>query len=120
MRLEEPGDLLRRILKVSVDQKDDITAGVLQGGGQRSLMPEVAREPDGDDPGVDSGRLLDEGSGTIRATIGDHYDLVWPSRHPIEHGGYPANQLGDRFLFVEERDRNRHTRIAHARLAPLK
>ena len=119
--VDEPGDLLGRILQVAVHHDDDVPGGVVERGGQRRLVAEVPGEGQADDAGVGSGGGGDQLEGGVRAAVVDEDDLVGAAGEPVEHGRETPEELGKDFFLVEERDRHRDARLRrHCFRPPLK
>ena len=81
---------------------------VLQGGRQRGLVTEVARELDADDAVVRSRGSVDQLERAVGAAVVDEHDLVRPAGEVVEHRGEAAKELREHLLLVVEGDRDRN------------
>src|SRR3990172_9645306 len=71
--LYEQGYQLRRILEVSIDLNDSVSACLQVAGEYRPLKSKVLREPESSHPIVNAGDLLQLGEGVVGAVIvGEH------------------------------------------------
>ena len=119
--LKETGDLFGRILEISVQQHHDLARGVIQRRGQRTLVPEVPRERNRDDPRILPCRCLHHLPGAVGASVVDQHQLVGTSRQGVQDPEDAPDQLGERLLLVEEGGGHRDPWVAsHGRALPLK
>ena len=66
-------DQLGRVLQVGVEHRDDVSGGVLESGGERGLVAEVAREVDHAHAAVGGGDAVEQsGRGIVAAVVDDH------------------------------------------------
>ena len=100
--VEHAGDELRRILKVGVEHHDRVATRMVEAGGERRLMPEIARELNDADSRVGRRELVELGVGGVGGAVVDEHDL---EPEPVERGAYARVELLDRrFLVVHGRD----------------
>ena len=69
------GDQLRRVLQVGVDHRDDVADGVLEAGGQRGLVAEVARQVDDAHARVGGGDPVEQLGRAVGAAVVDEHQL---------------------------------------------
>jgi hypothetical protein len=94
-----PGDDLGRILKVGVDQDNGVTFGVVEAGGNRDLVAEIARQAD--NAGVFARVLdvLEQGRCRVLASV-VHIDDLERHSHAGQNGHETFVRMGDDFLLV--------------------
>jgi hypothetical protein len=94
-------DQLGRVLEVGVDHHHGVAARVLEAGGDRGLVAEVARERDHLDPLVGRGELGEQPAGPVLgAVVGDHQ---LPVPHPLQCRRDPVVERADVALLVPHR-----------------
>ena len=102
------GDQLRWVLQVGVDHRHGVAEGVLEPGGERRLVAEVAREVDDADARVGAGEAVEQLPRAVRAAVVDEHELVLEVRDRgrgaldellhelllVVHGRHDAQQPG--------------------------
>jgi hypothetical protein len=98
--LDHLADQLRRILEVGVEHRDGIAAGVLETGGQRRLVAEVARQVHDAQPRVALGESIEDLGRAIGRAIVDDDQLILECR---ERAGRARVELLDKIFLVVDR-----------------
>lgn len=93
-------DQLRRILEVCVEHGHRLAPGVLEPGGQRGLVAEVAREVDDAQARVGVGQAVEDRRRGVVAPVVDDDQLVVETG---QGGGRPVVEGLDDVLLVEDR-----------------
>jgi hypothetical protein len=94
---------LRRILQISIDYYNRVTAGVIKPGRHRGLFSKVPREVKDTDMGISPAELLKDRESAIAAAIID-VDGFPLGTEPFHHAGQAAVKLRYPRLFVEGRN----------------
>ena len=90
-------DQLGRVLEVGVEHHDRVAAGVVESGGQRRLVPEVARQEDDPHAGIVVGEPLERRRRAVARAVVDEHEL---ELQPLERRAHPRVELVDRRLLV--------------------
>ena len=103
-------DQLRRILQVDVHRHDDVAPGMVDAGGQRGFLAEIARQVDHPQAAV-AGAAVEQAAQRIvaRAVIHEH-DLE-AQAVALHQRLHRVEEDVDRFLLVEHRHHQRQQRI---------
>ena len=86
---------------------------MVERGGERGLMPEVAREHDHHHARVASRGGLEQRQRVVAAAVVHEQELVRPARRRIEHGQHALEERRDHLGFVVDRHGDRHAAGAH-------
>jgi hypothetical protein len=92
-------DQLGWVLEVGVDHHDDVAAGVVEPGGDRRLVAEVAGEGDDPDPRVLPREPLQQLRRAVGGAVVDEDQLEGKA---LERGNHAAVELVERLDFVED------------------
>ena len=98
--VEHARDQLGRILEVGVEHHDRVAAGMVETGGQRGLMAEVARQLNQAHAGIVRGELAELGLGAVGRAVIDEHEL---ELEPVERAAHARVELLDRGLLVVHR-----------------
>ena len=98
--VEHLGDQLRRILEVGVEHHDGIARGVVEAGGQRRLVAEVARQVDDAHARVGGRDAVERLRRAVGRAVVDEHEL---EREPVERAADARVELVDRRLLVVDR-----------------
>ena len=79
------GDLVGAVLQVAVHHHHPIAGAVMDAGGNRIMLAEIAGEVDGFDPAIERGHSADRLPGIVRTPVVDQNDL---------EGGHQGFQRG--------------------------
>ncbi len=91
------GDQLRRVLQVGVDHRDDVADRVLQAGGERGLVAEVARQVDDAHARVGRGHAVEQLGRAVGAAVVDEHQLELVVG---DRGARARDELLDQLLLV--------------------
>ena len=95
--VEHRRDQLRRVLQVGVEHHHGVALGVVEAGGERRLVPEVARQVDDADARVGPGEAIEQHRRTVARAVVDQHQLEW---EPLERRAHARVELLDRRLLV--------------------
>ena len=95
--IEHPRDQLRRILKVGIEHHDRLTLSMVEPGGERGLMAEVAREENQAHARVARGEPVQGRGGAVGGAVVDEHQL---EVQPLQRATHPPVELVDRRLLV--------------------
>ena len=96
------GDQLGRVLQVGVDHRDGVADGVLEAGGQRRLVAEVAREVHDAHARVGGGEPVEDLGRAVGAAVVDDDQLEVEARDG--RGRAREEHLDELLLVVDRRD----------------
>ena len=102
-RRDERRDVARIVLKVAVGGDDHASPRVVEAGGERRRLAEIAPEPDHAQPVVDRLQLPENLKALVGAAIVDHDDFVGASPRP-ERQGQLGVELQEARRLVANRD----------------
>ena len=91
------GDQLRGVLEIGVDHRHHVPHGVLEAGGERGLVAEVAREVDHPHAGVLGGHAIQQLGGGVGGAVVDEQQLEGVVR---DGGARAAHEALDELLLV--------------------
>jgi hypothetical protein len=93
------GNQLGRILQVGVHRDDVVAVRVIQPGGERQLVPDIAREQQGMQLRPRRGHLAQHLAGAVAGAVVDHDDLVGLAQ-AVEHRAQPPLEQRQDLGFV--------------------
>jgi hypothetical protein len=100
---DEVDDDLGRVLEIGVHHDHRLTGGEVQSRRDGHLVTEVAGEPDRPEPWILAAGRGDQLVAPIAAPVVDEHHLR-RTVEPPHQCAKPADQLGETFLLVEDRD----------------
>ena len=100
--LQEQGNVVGIVLQVAVHGDDVLALGVIEAGGQRRGLPEIAAQLDHHHAAVDGGNLLQHPEGVVAAAVIDE-DQLERLAGRFHHHLQPVVEFGDVLFFVVER-----------------